>query len=184
MKKRVNKKKQFFIPVTFENIEGSNERIGVNIKLIEVSEEVYRAYYQPVWKARYHARKRDECGSPKSEAWKCDGVCSGCEFYTPRETVSIETPIGDEDSGITIGDTLTDSAPLPETTVIESEKKRALYGELSRLSPEDKFLCKCVSATRSERQSAKLAGIPRSTFRRRWEKIKIDLREKLKDYYL
>ena len=25
---------------------------------IEVSEEVYRAYYQPIWNTRYHAKKK------------------------------------------------------------------------------------------------------------------------------
>lgn len=30
--------------------------IPVNGALIEVSEEVYRAYYRPIWNTRYHAQ--------------------------------------------------------------------------------------------------------------------------------
>ena len=42
-----NKDKQYFIPVDGE--------------LVEVTEEVYRAYYQPIWNTRYHAQKNGEC---------------------------------------------------------------------------------------------------------------------------
>ena len=41
----------------------NNERkffIPVNGTLFEVSEEVYKAYYQPTWKTRYHAQKNGE----------------------------------------------------------------------------------------------------------------------------
>ena len=48
---------------------------------IEVSEEIYRAYYQPIWNTRYHAQKNGECRCTKAQLWKCDGVCPGCPFY-------------------------------------------------------------------------------------------------------
>ncbi|NLI54385.1 MAG: hypothetical protein GX417_08660 [Clostridiales bacterium] len=75
-----SKSKRFFIPV--------------NGTPIEVSEEVYRAYYQPIWNTRYHAQKNGECRCTKSQLWKCDGVCPGCPFYAAGKKVSIDTPIG------------------------------------------------------------------------------------------
>lgn len=62
-----NKDKKYFIPV-----DGNP---------IEVSEEVYRAYYQPIWNTRYHAQQNGECRCTKAQLWKCDGVCPGCPFY-------------------------------------------------------------------------------------------------------
>ena len=62
-----NNDKKYFIPV-----DGTP---------IEVSEEIYRAYYQPIWSTRYHAQKNGECRCTKAQLWKCDGVCPGCPFY-------------------------------------------------------------------------------------------------------
>ena len=48
--------------------------IPVNGELVEVSEELYREYYRPIWNTRYHARKNGECSCTKAQLWKCDGV--------------------------------------------------------------------------------------------------------------
>ena len=39
--------------------------IPVNGELVEVSEELYREYYRPIWNTRYHARKNGECSCTK-----------------------------------------------------------------------------------------------------------------------
>lgn len=70
-----NKDNRYFIPV-----DGTP---------IEVSEEVYRAYYQRIWNTRYHAQKNGECRCTKAQLWKCDGVCPGCPFYAAGKKVSI-----------------------------------------------------------------------------------------------
>lgn len=85
-----NNDKKYFIPV-----DGTP---------IEVSEEVYRAYYQPIWNTRYHAQKNGECRCTKAQLWKCDGVCPGCPFYAAGKKVSIDTPIGGEEDEFTLGD--------------------------------------------------------------------------------
>ena len=108
---------------------------------IEVSEEVYRAYYQPVWNARYHAQKNGECRCTKAQLWKCDGVCPGCPFYTAGKKVSIDTPIGGEDDELTLGDTLTDDTPSAESILVDKELLDALYDELNRLSASANYLC-------------------------------------------
>lgn len=84
-----NKDKQYFIPVDGE--------------LVEVTEEVYRAYYQPIWNTRYHAQKNGECRCTKAQLWKCDGICPGCPYYAAGKKVSIDTPIGGEDDAGSLG---------------------------------------------------------------------------------
>ena len=81
-----NNDKKYFIPV-----DGTP---------IEVSEEIYRAYYQPIWNTRYHAQKNGECRCTKAQLWKCDGVCPGCPLYAAGKKVSIDTPIGGEEDGV------------------------------------------------------------------------------------
>ena len=63
--------------------------IPVNRTPIEVSEEVYRAYYQPIWNTRYHAQQNGECRCTKAQLWKCDGVCPGCPFYVTGKKVCL-----------------------------------------------------------------------------------------------
>lgn len=163
-----NEKKEYFIPV-----DGNP---------IEVSEEVYRAYYQPVWNARYHAQKNGECRCTKAQLWKCDGVCPGCPFYAAGKKVSIDTPIGGEDDELTLGDTLADDVPTAESILMDKELLDALYEELERLDPEGKRICELLMR-HSEREAADIMGMARSTFKRHWAKIQAELQDKLKDYY-
>lgn len=164
-----NKDKKYFIPV-----DGNP---------IEVSEEVYRAYYQPIWNTRYHAQKNGECRCTKAQIWKCDGVCPGCPFYAAGKKVSIDTPIGGEDDELTLGDTLADDAPSAESILMDKELLDALYDELNRLDPEGKRICELLMY-HSEREAADIMGMARSTFKRHWAKIQAELQDKLKEYYL
>lgn len=163
----------------------SNNRffIPVDETSIEVSEEVYRAYYQPIWNTRYHAQKNGECRCTKAQLWKCDGVCPGCSFYTAKKKVSIDTTIGGEDDELILGDTLADDAPTPDSILMDKELLDALYAELNRLDPEGKHICELLMY-HSEREAADIMGMARSTFKRHWAKIQAELQDKLKDYYL
>ena len=157
--------------------------IPVNGDPIEVSEEVYRAYYQPIWNTRYHAQQNSECRCTKTQLWKCDGVCPGCPFYTAGKKVSIDTPIGGEDDELVLADTLADDTPTAESILMDEELLKALYDELDRLDPEGKRICGLLMH-HSEREAAEIMGMARSTFKRHWDKIRAELQIKLKDYYV
>lgn len=163
-----NNDKKYFIPV-----DGTP---------IEVSEEVYRAYYQPIWNIRYHAQKNGECRCTKAQLWKCDGVCPGCPFYAAGKKVSIDTPIGGEEDELTLGDTLADDAPSAESILMDKELLDALYDELNRLDPDGRRICELLMY-HSEREAADIMGMARSTFKRHWAKIQAELQDKLKEYY-
>ena len=165
-----NKERKYFIPV--------------NETLKEVNEEIYRAYYRPIWNTRYYARKNGECRCTKANLWKCDGDCIGCRYHTAGRTVSLETPIGSEADELNLGDTLTDDVPSMESILMDTELLDALYEELEHLDPESKRICQLFMEGFSERESAKIMGMARSTFKRHWEKIRTYLQEKLRDYFL
>ena len=164
-----NNDKKYFIPV-----DGAP---------IEVSEEIYRAYYQPIWNTRYHAQKNGECRCTKAQLWKCDGVCPGCPFYAAGKKVSLETAIGGEDDDLTLGDTLADDAPTADSILMDEELLKALYDELDRLDPEGKCIC-ALMMHHSEREAAAIMDMARSTFKRHWAKIRAELQDRLKDYYI
>ena len=163
-----NKERKYYIPVKGESIE--------------VNEEIYKAYYRPIWRTQYHARKNGECRCPKSQNWKCDGVCTGCEYYREGKKVSLDTPI-DDSGDITIGDTLVDESECVEDIVVAIDLLNALYDELERLDPEGQRICELMM-NHSERESAELMGMSRSTFKRHWAKLQAELKECLKDYYI
>lgn len=164
-----NEAKKFFIP-----IDGTP---------IEVGEEVYRAYYRPIWNTRYHAQKNGECRCTKAQIWKCDGICPGCPFYAAGKKVSLDTAIGGEDDDLALGDTLADDAPTADSILMDEELLKALYDELDRLDPEGKRICELMMH-HSEREAAEIMGMARSTFKRHWVKICAVLQDKLKDYYI
>lgn len=133
-----NKDNRYFIPV-----DGTP---------IEVSEEVYRAYYQPIWNIRYHAQKNGECRCTKAQLWKCDGVCPGCPFYAAGKKVSIDTPIGGEED------------------------------ELNRLDPDGRRICELIMQGKTEREIAADMGKRQSTINYQKNKVFSILREALKDF--
>ena len=60
--------KQFYLNITTLNEEGKKES-----KTIYVSEEVYRAYKQPYWKAKQQERRASRC---IIDGHRCMGDCS------------------------------------------------------------------------------------------------------------
>ncbi len=163
-----NNDKKYFIPV-----DGNP---------IEVSEEVYRAYYQPIWNIRYHARKNGECHCTKAQLWKCDGICPRCPFYAAGKKGSIDTSIGGEDDELTLGGTLADDAPSAESILMDKELLDALYAELNRLDPCGKRICELIMEGKTEREIATDMGKCQSTISYQKRKVLSILREALKDF--
>ena len=156
--------------------------IPVNGNLIEVTEEVYRAYYQPIWRIQYHARKNGECICPKSQLWTCDGVCPGCRYSTAGRKVSIHTPISDDDPDLTLEDVLESSDPSPESILMERELLDALHEELDHLDPDGRRICELIMQNKTEREMAADLGRSQSTLNYQKRKVLSLLREVLKDY--
>lgn len=64
---------------------------------------------------------------------------------------------------MTLGDTLTDEAPSPESIAADRELLQALYAELERLDPDGKRICQLIMAGMSEREIAAAMGRRQST---------------------
>lgn len=98
--------------------------IPVNGNPVEVNEETYRDFYRPIWRTRYHAQKNGECVCPKSQLWKCDGICPGCRYNAAGRKVSLNAPICDDDPNLTLEDVLESSDPSPESVTVRAAPYR------------------------------------------------------------
>ena len=74
--------KQFYLNITTLNEEGKKES-----KTIYVSEEVYRAYKQPYWKAKQQERRASRC---IIDGHRCMGDCSKCDRLRDGAPLSLE----------------------------------------------------------------------------------------------
>ena len=162
--------------------KNDNYFIPVNGNLIQVTKEVYDAYYQPIWRARTHARWFKECYCPKDQILNCDGICPGCPFHSARNEILFSTPIGGENEEITIGDKLVDTSPSPEDAAIKKEALDVLHAELSHLSPNQRCIFELLMKGMTEREMAAEMGISQTTLNYQKNKLISKLREALKDF--
>ncbi len=156
--------------------------IPVNGNPVEVNEETYRDFYRPVWRTRYHAQKNGECVCPKSQLWKCDGICPGCRYNAAGRKVSLNDPICDDDPNLTLEDVLESSDPSPESILMDRELLDALYDELNRLDPDGRRICELIMQGETEREIAADMGKRQSTINYQKNKVFSILREGLKDF--
>ena len=156
--------------------------IPVDGVLVEVDEIIYRAYYQPIWKARIKAQRAGECLCPKDDIWKCDGICPGCNFYVPKKTVSMNSH-SLAHGGLTFEEVLTDLSQLPEFILLRNELIDSIRDAILQLDPKSQKLF-VLMMNCTERQAAEIMGMKRSAIRRRWRTIKKKLQAILKTDYL
>ena len=164
-----NKDKKYFIPVSGQ--------------WVEVSEEIYYEYYRPIWRTHEYAQRHGQCRCRKSDIWKCDGICQGCEFYTAGNQISFDGTVDEEEGDdLMLENAIADEASPLEEIITDMELLDALYEELEHLEPERRQICELLMQY-SEREAAEMMGIPRSTFKRKWSRVQKYLKARLKKYY-
>lgn len=156
--------------------------IPMNGQKIEVTEEVYRAYYQPVWRTKKRAQSHGECCCPKNDYKACTGDCLGCKYHQAGDKVSTATAIGGEDGELTIENTLVDDTPSAESILMEKELLKMLYEELEQLDPDGRRICELIMQGKSERAIAADMGKPQTTINYKKNKTFSILRKALKKF--
>lgn len=140
---------------------------------VPVTEEVYLAYYRPVWRTQKAAQKAGQCFCPKGKLWLCDGDCAMCEYRAAGNTVSLDAPMenadGDEFSLI---DTVEDPTSSFADILVDRLLLERLLDELAEQDPEGKRICELIMEGQSEREAAITLNMARSTFKRRWAAIR------------
>ena len=171
MQNSENQSKQFFYPVR-------DARNPCKVTLVPVPERIYREIMPDIWKVRKRMQRSGQCACPQLMLWVCDADCLICPYSAAGREVSISTPLVDAED-LTLEDTIPGDEPTPESIVLDRALLDDLYAELEALDPEGQRICQLLME-HSEREAAALMGLSRSSFKRRWARLKPRLAAKLK----
>ncbi len=127
-------------------MENNGKRFYLTIKgqEVEVSEEVYRAYIQPVRAERRRKQRAFRCKikGKKGNLVRCQKACRECPY-----ALSGHNALGNnlsldrmKDDGVEVEDRRLDV----EQNYIEREEKRELYAAIEQLTPRQKTLVRMI----------------------------------------
>lgn len=173
-----NEAKKYYIPLPkTENASTGYIEFFRDFQFVEVSEEVYRTYYQPIWKTWKRSKRHGTCSG---EDWKrCLGDCAGCPCcHHLNDCISLDTFV-DESEQTTIGDTIPDPSPLVDAVLAESAALEELLNTLAELDPDGRRIGEFLLEGKSGREISRLLGIAHTTYLRRFTKLKKELETRL-----
>ena len=148
--------------------ENSNRFVYLDGKPIPVTEEVYLAWYRPVWRTHAFARRHGQCSLSR---WQlCEGDCGICRFRMAGDHSSLDDLR--EAYEMEPADPGTD----PERIVMDAILLEELLNELDEIDPNGRRMAEVLLDGLDDRAAAKALGMAKSTFSDR----KLRLRRELK----
>ena len=143
---------------------------------IPVTEEVYRAYWQPVWAERKRQEREKRCliSDGKGKTKRCMEDCSKCPEQRMGSVLSLDKFVED---GYEISDSLDMDELVAEKLLLEE-----LSAALNELDPINRRIAELYSEGLSERQIAAEVGLSQKTINNRKTSIFGQLHQRLKDY--
>ena len=174
MQKKDNQSKKFYYPVR-------DAQNPYKINLVPIPEQIYHQIMPEIWKIRKRMQRSGQCICPQDRLWTCDADCLICPYCAGGYEISLSTPLDDTED-LTLEDTIVDDNPTPESIAMDRALLEALHEELDALDPEEKHICELLMQ-HSEREAAVEMGLSRSSFKRRWAKVKPALADRLRDIY-
>lgn len=150
----IMEEKKFYLNITTQNEEGKKET-----KTVYVSEEVYRAYKQPYWKAKQQERRASRCNI---DGHRCTGDCTQCDRLRDGAPLSLEQMAED-------GIDVPSSYETPEDAMIRKEEYEQLYSAMNTLSDQDQKILWMSTDGKSDHAIAAMLGMAQTTvsYRRR-----------------
>ena len=151
---------------------GNRQRyIFIDNQAIPVTEEVYRAYMQPIWRERKRRERAKRC---RVGGIRCSGNCSQCPYQRTGDALSLEKMESGGHSPVDL------SADLEEI-VVGKILLEELFRQLEALDPDGQVLCQLLLDGKSERQIAERFGITQVAVHKRKKKVFGMLREALSE---
>ena len=175
---RQSESKKYYIPLpkTADAPTGYIEFFR-DFQFVEVSEEVYRTYYQPIWKTWKYAKRHGTC---TGEDWKrCLGDCVGCPCcHHLDDCISLDVIVDDSEQ-TTIADTIADPTPLIDEVMVHNAALEELLNALQELDPDGRRIGELLLQGKSKYDISKIINIGTSTFYKRFDRLKEHLRQYL-----
>lgn len=152
--------------------------LEIDGKTIYVTEEVYRAYMQPIWAEKKRKEREARCSisNGKGSIKRCMEDCSICQH--PKRGIPLSLDKFYEDSQYEVADEYQNSLDR----LIEDEFNEKLRQAILELKPLDQQIINLFSLNNSEREIAKEVGLSQKTVNNRKNKAFEILREKMKKY--
>jgi DNA-directed RNA polymerase specialized sigma24 family protein len=143
---------------------------------IQVTKEVYDAYYRPIWRTFKNAHRHMQCSCAGDKWWLCGGDCGECRFSTCGGNLSL-----DYEQEI-LGDIRPDDMDL-ESIVTDRIIFEQLLKRLEELLPGAHRIGELRLDGYSDTAIADILGIPRTTLLSRIKKAKDQIREEYGDMF-
>ncbi len=157
-------KKQYFIEIDGEQVP--------------VSEEVYRAYKQPLWAEhkRKERSKRCQISNGRGGLKRCEEDCSKCPHQKNGSVLSLDCF---EETGYLPADT---AAVDPQQIIEDALLLEALWDAVAELEPDSQTIIKLFSEGATEREIADAVNLSQKAINKRKSKLFALLYERLKDF--
>ena len=150
--------------------------LTIEDQVVEVTEEVYRAYKQPLWaeKKRQEREKRCIISNGKGGTKRCMEDCSTCDKQRTGSVLSLDKFSAD---GFDVPDSVNIDELVEDKLLLED-----LFAALDELDPENRRIAELYSLGIPEREIAEYIGCAQKTVNNRKIKIFAQLRKVLKDW--
>ncbi|MBV1759453.1 MAG: sigma-70 family RNA polymerase sigma factor [Dethiosulfatibacter sp.] len=160
--------------------------LTIEDQVIEVTEEVYRAYKQPLWaeKKRQEREKRCIISDGKGGTKRCTRNCRECDLERAEKGLPLIDRTGSvlsldkfSDDGFDVPSSVSVTELIEDKFLLED-----LFAALDELDPENRRIAELYSLGMPEREIAERIGCVQKTVNNRKLKIFAQLREALKDW--
>ncbi len=142
---------------------------------IPVTEEVYQAYYRPIWRVHDYARRHGQCGI--SDWRRCEGDCGLCKHHTTGDGGSIDFLFEEYELEFEA------EGSNPEDIIGEALLLEELLKELDEIDPDGRRIAELLMDGETDRNIASSLGIARSTFSDRKLRIRKELKKRLHKFF-
>jgi DNA-directed RNA polymerase specialized sigma24 family protein len=160
--------------------------LTIDNQVIEVTEEVYRAYKQPLWAERKRQEREKRCivSNGKGGTKRCTRNCRECDMERAKKGLP---PIDRTGSVLSMDKFSADGFDIPESISVDelvADKLllEELYKALEELDPENRLIAELFSMGKTEREIAESIGRSQKTINNRKPKIFTQLLESLKNW--
>ena len=150
--------------------------LTIEDQVVEVTEEVYRAYKQPLWAERKRQEREKRCiiSNGKGGTKRCMEDCSKCDKQRTGSVLSLDKFSAD---GFDVPDSINVDELVEDKLLLED-----LFAALDELDPENRRIAELYSLGIPEREIAECIGCAQKTVNNRKIKIFAQLRKVLKDW--
>ena len=179
---RQSESKKYYIPLPkTEDAPTGYIEFYRDFQFVEVSEEVYRTYYQPIWRTWDNAKYHKTCSG---DDWRrCLGDCAACKYSHHMDNAISHDTVIDESEGITIADTVKDPSPLIDEIMAQNATLEYLLNALAEIDPDGRRIGELMLEGKSGREISRVLGIAHTTYLRRLSKVQAELRKHLEKIF-